>query len=245
MGRKRRQEKMGRRDLWYLHSDFTRTNTFFITLVLKVVLKWHCRESIISFIQIKAEHWIWWFRRQSSIEDFTNRSCGMSQFLLCNKQPQNLSGSPQQVFLFFFMGLWVCRGSAGVGSRLWVGLRSAPSVCSFLLGSLATQGLFFSWQVIWEQEDEPHCTDIFKTPFPIRSTSAPLTKASHTASPKVNGQGSHPPTHDANGQERINIKPGKEGQCGNKDIICHTNIENKNTITQGRINRLMKAHRSI
>lgn len=55
------QDKMGRRDLLDLHPDFTRTNTFFIILVLKVILKWYCRENIISRIQVNAKHWKWQF----------------------------------------------------------------------------------------------------------------------------------------------------------------------------------------
>ena len=58
------QDKMGRRDLLDLHPDFTRTNTFFIILVLKVILKWYCRENIISLIQVNAKHWKWQFSRQ-------------------------------------------------------------------------------------------------------------------------------------------------------------------------------------
>lgn len=96
------QDKMGRRDLLDLHPDFTRTNTFFIILVLKVILKWYCRENIISRIQVNAKHWKWQF----SWLCLLIVSC-ISQLLLRDKQLQNLSGFRQQIFMLFFTCLWV------------------------------------------------------------------------------------------------------------------------------------------
>lgn len=119
----------------------------------------------ISFFQVNIEYGYGNSTVNRKLKFSLIVSC-ISQLLLCNKQPQSLSGFLQQIFLFFFIGLWDHCGSAGFGSRLRVGLRSVPLVCSFLPGPSATRGTFFSCQVSWEQEDKPHRTGTLKAPLP-------------------------------------------------------------------------------
>ena len=82
--------------------------------------------------------------------------------LLCNNLRISvaLDNKSLCVFSWIWESPWLC----------WVGLRSSPYVCSCFLGSLSTQGMCFSRQVIREGEGEPNHTGPAKTPLPFGFT---------------------------------------------------------------------------